>query len=200
MTVTEVQMMLKNKGFDPGNIDGIMGPKTEKALHDYALHMLSSPTLWPEFNPVVNDQFDEETALLIKELTRDEGKVNYAYQDSLGYWTIGIGRLIDKRKGGGLSDEEIDYLKLNDIKKVREQLDKELDWWRTLDPVRRRAIQNMGFQLGVGGLKKFHTSLDHIKNAEWKEAGAALRKSLWYKQTKNRAERVIRMFETGEAQ
>lgn len=25
--------------------------------------------------------------------------VPHAYQDHLGYWTIGVGRLIDKRKG-----------------------------------------------------------------------------------------------------
>ena len=43
-------------------------------------------------------------------LRRDEGRVRHAYQDHLGYWTIGVGRLIDQRKGGGLSEDEIDYL------------------------------------------------------------------------------------------
>lgn len=36
--------------------------------------------------------------MLKKQLIRDEGDVPYAYQDSLGYWTIGAGFLIDKRK------------------------------------------------------------------------------------------------------
>lgn len=33
-------------------------------------------------------------------LTSDEGRVPHAYQDHLGYWTIGVGHLIDRRKGG----------------------------------------------------------------------------------------------------
>jgi GH24 family phage-related lysozyme (muramidase) len=31
-----------------------------------------------------------------------EGKIPYAYRDSLGLWTVGIGRLIDARKGAKL--------------------------------------------------------------------------------------------------
>ena len=59
---------------------------------------------------MTNDEF-------IAWLKKEEGVVKHAYQDHLGYWTIGVGRLIDKRKGGGLSDEEIDYLLGNDIEK-----------------------------------------------------------------------------------
>jgi lysozyme len=192
-------MLLKNKGFNPGKIDGVMGPKTEQALMNYAKHMLASPGLWPESNaPVVMD--DEETALLVKELERDEGKVLHAYKDSLGYLTIGIGRLIDKKRGGGITDAEAHYLKMNDVEKVRRQLDKELPWWRTLDPVRRRALQNMAFQLGIGGLKKFTTSLGYIENGDYQAAGESLRKSLWYQQTPNRAERVVKMIEKGIAE
>ena len=35
---------------------------------------------------------------LSKQLERDEGRVRHAYQDHLGYWTIGVGRLIDARR------------------------------------------------------------------------------------------------------
>lgn len=35
-------------------------------------------------------------------LALDEGRVPYAYRDSLGFWTVGVGRLIDKRKGARL--------------------------------------------------------------------------------------------------
>jgi lysozyme len=35
---------------------------------------------------------------LAEMLTRDEGRVRHAYQDHLGFWTIGVGRLIDQRK------------------------------------------------------------------------------------------------------
>jgi lysozyme len=45
-------------------------------------------------------------ANIAEQLRRDEGEVLHAYQDKYGYWTIGVGRLIDARKGGGISVEE----------------------------------------------------------------------------------------------
>ena len=42
-------------------------------------------------------------AKLIKDLKRDEGWVPHAYKDSLGFWTIGYGFLIDEKRGGELS-------------------------------------------------------------------------------------------------
>jgi lysozyme len=136
---------------------------------------------------------------LIAELIRDEGMVNHAYQDHLGYWTIGIGRLIDKRKGGGIAEHEAAYLLQSDIAKVQLQLDQNLPWWRDLDPVRQRALQNMAFQLGITGLLRFRNSLAAIQAGEWERAAANLRLSLWARQTPERAGRVIGMFRSGVA-
>ena len=36
-TITKVQKALKGKGFDPGSIDGLMGPRTSKALRDFQI-------------------------------------------------------------------------------------------------------------------------------------------------------------------
>ena len=47
---------------------------------------------------------------LIEMIKHHEGVVPHAYKDSRGYLTIGVGRLIDEELGGGLSDDEIDYL------------------------------------------------------------------------------------------
>ena len=33
--VMEMQQALKDKGFDPGSVDGVMGPKTRSALRAY---------------------------------------------------------------------------------------------------------------------------------------------------------------------
>lgn len=136
-----------------------------------------------------------------RELEGDEGRRASAYKDSLGFLTIGIGRLIDTRKGGKLSDDEIDYLLANDIRAKWAQLDARVPAWQTVknDPVRMRALLNMAFQLGIDGLLGFHNSLALISNKEWAAAGRALRKSAWFQQTPNRAARVIRMIETGKA-
>lgn len=37
---------------------------------------------------------------LATQLRQEEGSVPHAYQDHLGFWTIGIGRLVDQRKPG----------------------------------------------------------------------------------------------------
>jgi lysozyme len=142
---------------------------------------------------------DPEDARLMAELLREEGFREHAYQDHLGYWTIGIGRLIDKRKGGRITRAEAEYLKRNDVAKVRAQLDERLPWWRHLDAVRQRALQNMAFQLGIGGLMGFKASLAAIRARNWATAAANLRKSKWARQTPARAARVIKMIETGKA-
>ena len=131
------------------------------------------------------------------DLIRDEGVKESAYQDHLGFWTIGVGRLIDARKGGRLSPDEIRYLLRNDIADCFRDIQSEL-WFLACDtPGRRDALLNMRFQLGAQGIRQFRTSLGYIQNRQWALAGVNLRKSLWYKQTPVRAERVIRMIENG---
>jgi lysozyme len=134
---------------------------------------------------------------LIKELRRDEGVVDHAYQDSLGYWTIGVGRLIDKRKGGKLTDEEIDYLLMNDVKECVADLDKNLPWWRSLSDARRRVLVNMRFNLGMAGLLGFKNTLKFIETGEYKRAADNMLLSKWAKQVGQRANRLAKMMEQG---
>lgn len=134
---------------------------------------------------------------LIEDLRRDEGVVNCAYQDSLGYWTIGVGRLIDKRKGGCISDDEINYLLVNDAKKVEVQLDAKLPWWRQMEEPRQRVLANMTFNLGIDGVLGFHNTLTFMQNKQYKEAADGMRSSKWAKQVGKRAERLADTMETG---
>lgn len=135
------------------------------------------------------------------ELFRDEGYVRHAYPDSLSFLTIGIGRMIDKRKGGGITKDEAYYLLGNDIKNVEADLDRSIPWWRTLSENRQRALANMCFQMGIGnssnGLLSFSRSLQLIREKKWEDAAAALKLSNWYKQTPVRAARVIEMIRVG---
>lgn len=134
---------------------------------------------------------------LIKELRRDEGVIDHAYQDSLGYWTIGVGRLIDKKKGGRLTDEEIDYLLLNDIKECTADLDKNLPWWRSLTDARRRVLVNMRFNLGMAGLLGFKNTLKFIETGDYAKAASNMLLSKWTKQVGQRANRLAAMMEKG---
>ena len=134
-----------------------------------------------------------------RQIRSDEGEVLHAYQDTLGYWTIGIGRLIDK-KGGGITKEESSYLFQNDLKKVVADLDKNLPWWKQLDEARQGVLINMRFQLGMAGLLGFKNTLVMIQNGNYDAAASGMLNSQWAKQTPNRANRLSKQMRTGEWQ
>ena len=137
--------------------------------------------------------------LIQEELTRDEGNVPYAYQDSLGYWTIGIGHLIDRRKGGLLSQDQISYIFLGDISEKMDDLDRSISWWRNLDEVRQRVLVNMCFNMGIAELLTFKNTLNFIQSGDYTNAARNMEQSLWYNQVGDRAKRLVQMMETGSA-
>jgi lysozyme len=135
---------------------------------------------------------------LERQLTGDEGKRRTVYQDHLGFWTIGIGRLVDGRKAGaGLRDNEIAFLLSNDIADRTQALTQLLPWFVMLDPARQGVLLNMSFQMGVEGLMKFKQTLSYVKQGVYKLAAESMLQSLWAQQTPLRAERLARQMETG---
>jgi len=131
-------------------------------------------------------------------LIREEGSIPYAYKDSLGYLTIGVGRLIDKAKGGGLSDDEISYLLDNDIKRIRYELAVQLPWVDQLDEPRLAVLIGMAFQMGMDGLLKFVNTLACVRYGHYEDAANGMQASLWAKQTPERAARMAAQMRFGE--
>lgn len=205
--VREAQAILKARGYGLGStgptkdgIDGVAGTLFFAAV----LAELKKQS--PAAAAAAGDEIERLATI---HLRREEGVIPYAYQDHLGYWTIGVGRLIDKRKGGRLTDAEINFLLANDIAEKRAQLASDPDtaaaWARVKgDPVRAVALLSMGFQMGVGasgkddaGLSGFDSSLALVAAGRFADAAAAMLKSLWAKQTPERAQRVAAMLRTG---
>lgn len=137
---------------------------------------------------------------MINELTRllrgDEDEVLHAYQDHLGYWTIGVGRLIDKRKGGGISRTESALLLSNDIAEKEAELDRRLPWWRELPDARRAVILAMAFQMGVDGLLGFRNTLAMVRAGNFDGGARGMLASLWARQTPERAHRMSEQMRT----
>jgi lysozyme len=140
------------------------------------------------------------TKKAISQLRRHEGEVLYAYQDHLGFWTIGIGRLIDKRKNGGISKDEAEYLLSNDVAKVLRELTARLPWFDKLSEPRRAVLLNMGFQLGIGGLMGFSRTLGLIEAGNYAEAADQMLQSKWAQQTPKRAGEMAEQMRTGKWQ
>lgn len=137
---------------------------------------------------------------LTKQLRDEEGEVLHAYTDSEGWLTIGIGRLLDKRKGGGITAEESAYLLSNDIAKFENQLDKSLPWWRELTEPRQAVILGMAFQIGVDGLLGFKNTLAMVKSGDYAGASENMLKSKWAQQTPARAKRMSDQMRSSEWQ
>jgi lysozyme len=134
---------------------------------------------------------------LIVQLRRDEGEVLHAYKDSLGYWTIGVGRLIDPARGGGISKVESAILLMNDIESKTRELQTKLPWSGALSPARQGVLLNMAFQLGVNGLLGFRNTLLMVEQGEYEKAAAAMLQSNWAQQTPERAHRLSEQMRTG---
>lgn len=163
----------------------------------------------------------------IAHLRVEEGVRHKAYQDHLGYWTIGVGRLIDERKGGRitaeeeadllknmpsrsgkswreyvLSDDEVNMLLANDIDRFVAALASHGGLraaWAAVqgNTARMVALLSMCFQLGEAGLGGFKNSLELVAQGKFEDAAANMMRSTWAKQTPARAKRVTQMIATG---
>ena len=135
---------------------------------------------------------------LKQQLLREEGSESCAYQDTRGFWTIGVGRLIDARKGDGLSQDEIEYLLDNDIKKITDKVHNTLPWISKLHDARRAVLIGMAFQMGLRGLLGFKRMLGSVEDGQYFEAAVEMLDSTWAKQTPERAHRLATQMKTGE--
>lgn len=139
--------------------------------------------------------YDREA--LRRQLRLHECFVPHAYRDSEGYWTIGIGRLIDKAKGGRITEDEAYYLLENDIIAKEGELFSRLPWVRDLDDARQRVLLDMAFNLGIGGLLGFKNTLRCIEQGRYAQAAENMLQSKWSGQVGKRARRLSDAMETG---
>ena len=136
---------------------------------------------------------------LIEMLKRHEGVRSKVYMCSAGYETIGVGRNIAE-SGLGLSDDGIEYLLNNDIKRVREELEDNYFWFAALNEVRQDAMIDISFNLGLTRLRGFVKALEAMSREQFDIAADEFMDSRWSQQVGNRAIEVTEMIRTGEYQ
>lgn len=134
---------------------------------------------------------------LIEMIKEHEGVVPHAYQDSRGYWTIGVGRLIDKNLDGGLSDAEIDYLLANDIKRCRAEAE-QYPWFNKMNEPRQAVILSMLFNLGKPRFDKFQNMHAALLVGDYTLASHEMLDSRWASQVGRRAIEMSDMMQSGE--
>jgi len=133
---------------------------------------------------------------LLELIKQHEGVVKHAYQDSMSYWTIGCGRLIDERKNGGLSDDEIDYLLANDVQRCETEA-VTYPFYAKMDEARKAVIISMLFNLGKPNFDKFQNMQAALLVGDYNLAANEMLNSLWAQQVGHRANELSQMMRTG---
>jgi GH24 family phage-related lysozyme (muramidase) len=134
---------------------------------------------------------------LKKDIMFEEGVKYEVYNDHLGYKTFGVGHLCratdpenDMEVGSPVSKERVDecfevdlYVAINDAEKFCEGME--------VDDNIKECVTHMVFQLGLPRLNKFRNFKQALVDGDIAKAQAEMKDSLWYRQTTNRADRLI---------
>lgn len=111
----------------------------------------------------------------------------------VGRITIGIGRNLQDK---GISHDVALMMLREDIgdsiKAAETILGKE--FFNNLSAPKQHGIVSMIFQLGPAGFAGFKNTIAAMNRGDWKDAGDLAKQSKWFKQTPERAGRVIAMF------
>lgn len=127
-------------------------------------------------------------------LERHEGRRRWAYRDSEGYLTIGIGFNLDS---DGLYDEEMDFILRNRIKLKYGDLARVRPLVRNLCETRQIVLVDMAYNMGVRKLLGFKRMWLALYANDFEEAAVEMLDSVWADQVKGRAVRLSNMMRTG---
>lgn len=130
-----------------------------------------------------------------KERIRQHEGIRYTpYRDSRGLLTVGIGRCIDRVP---FSRDEVELMFQNDYMRALGGA-MTLPVYDTLNEARQGVLVEMVFQMGLSGVKGFRKFLAAAQRGDWRVAHDEMLDSDWRKQTPERANRLAKIFLTGE--
>ena len=136
---------------------------------------------------------------LIDMLKRHEGVRSHVYLCSAGYETLGVGRNISE-SGLGITEDEIDFLLMNDITRVKQELTDTYFWFPALNEARQDAMIDISFNLGLTRLRGFVKAIEAMSREQFDIAADEFMDSRWSQQVGNRAVEATEMIRTGEYQ
>ena len=133
---------------------------------------------------------------LIAALKIDEGLRLNAYRDTVGVWTVGYGHAhVDP--GTVWTRAQAEHMLVEDVRAHNAKLYARAPWIKDLDPVRRRVLENMAFNLGIDGLLGFKNTLAAVQDGRYDDAANGMLASKWARQVKGRAVRLAQEMRTG---
>lgn len=142
---------------------------------------------------------------LIDSIKENEGFRDHIYKDTLGFDTIGYGFKVgslskdELELNGGIiepmSKEAADKILKKKLAKLTSKIYDAIPWLNNSPKEVQEVVIEMAYQMGVGGVLKFKNTLNFIKENEYKNASSNMMKSLWAKQTPNRAKKLASIIE-----
>lgn len=127
-------------------------------------------------------------------LVLHEGLRLFPYKCTAGKVTIGVGRNLDDK---GITQAEAFELLEHDIDDVERELDQTWPWWRQMTDARQQVLADMCFNLGLGRLKGFVSTIAYMKAGQYEDAADGMLDSLWARQVGQRAQRLAKMMREG---
>ena len=128
---------------------------------------------------------------IVLRICENEGFRSKPYQCSEGVWTIGHGITY-------LTEDESLAIVAERVGSKHLGLLDQLDWYRDLPANVQGVILEMCFQIGTSGMLKFKKMIANMQDKNWKGAAEEMKDSKWYRQTKNRCERLAKIVEDTE--
>ena len=132
-------------------------------------------------------EIKKENNMNIEMLKRHEGFRGMPYKCSEGFDTIGYGTLLP------LSEKEAEMLLRYRLNMYEASLADNVDFYDDAPVEIRGVLLNMAYQMGVVGVMGFHKTLTYLERREYLKASEEMKNSLWYRQTKNRAEELSKI-------
>lgn len=137
--------------------------------------------------------------VLRKEVEADEGCKYETYHCSEGHLTGGIGHLITEWDediyagpiGTSISEEQVQEWFEKDVNTAIGDCQDIFDNFDELDDEIQHVLINMSFQLGKPRLSKFKRMIAAVHDEDYREMALQMEDSRWFKQTQNRAQRLI---------
>jgi lysozyme len=133
------------------------------------------------------------------EIANDEGVKYETYRCSLGHLTGGIGHLITEWDeeiyagpvGTKIPHEQVDEWFAKDIGTTIKDCNLLFSQFDNLPDEIQHVLANMCFQLGRPRLSKFKNMIAAVGDLDWAVMADEMENSNWYRQTPNRAKRLI---------
>ncbi|UFK09586.1 lysozyme [Xanthomonas phage DES1] len=111
-------------------------------------------------------------------------------------WTVGIGYTKGVNVDSTMEEIKAERITEQEVAEIDTELKAKLSFYDTSSFVTKTILINMAYNMGIKGLLSFRNTLNFIKAGNYAQAARNMEQSLWFRQTKVRAQELVKRMET----